>query len=136
MKVFLINFSNIKPLVHGNFLNVLVTHLLPIHPFFTPWRDQQTLQISGVFRRYRKDALGTNGLMSTGTFTFVPFSLGDRPLVIIPIFLNNNHWQINCFSKIINPNLSFEISARNKLLATDCHGILFFLKLFRQVKQM
>ena len=40
----------------------LQTHLLPMHPFSTPWNFQKTLRFSDVFRESRKGALETNGL--------------------------------------------------------------------------
>ena len=33
-----------------------------MHPFYTPWKHQKTLWFSDVFRVWRKDALGANGL--------------------------------------------------------------------------
>ena len=33
-----------------------------MHPFSTPWKDQETLLFSDVFRVYRKFTLGKNGL--------------------------------------------------------------------------
>ena len=29
---------------------VLLTRLFPMHPFFTPWKHQKTVQFSDVFR--------------------------------------------------------------------------------------
>ena len=37
----------------NNSISYFLTHLLPIHPFSTPWKHD-------VFRGWRKDALGTN----------------------------------------------------------------------------
>ena len=42
--------------------SALLTHLFPMHPFSTPWKHQETLRFSGVFRGQKKGALGTNGL--------------------------------------------------------------------------
>ena len=36
--------------------------MFPIHSFSTLWKYQKTVRFSGVFREYRKSALGTNGL--------------------------------------------------------------------------
>ena len=35
-----------------------LAHLLPIHPFSTPWKHQKTVRFSDVFREARKGALG------------------------------------------------------------------------------
>ena len=54
----------------------IVTHMLPTHPFFTPWKHQKTLRFSVVFRVWRKGALGTIGL------------IGKFILVVICILVN------------------------------------------------
>ena len=41
---------------------LVITHSFPVHPFSTPWKHQNTLLFSDVFRGYRKGALRTNGL--------------------------------------------------------------------------
>ena len=47
---------------------VLLTHLLPMHPFTRP-RKQKTIRFSDVFRGKRKDALGINGSKFPATLT-------------------------------------------------------------------
>ena len=44
--------------------NSILIHLFPTHPFSNPRKHQKTLRFSDVFRKYRKGALGTNGLIS------------------------------------------------------------------------
>ena len=39
-----------------------LTHLFPMYPFSTPWKNQKTVRFSDVLRGYRNGALGTNGL--------------------------------------------------------------------------
>ena len=36
--------------------------MFPVHPFSTPWKDQETLLFSDVFTVYRKFTLGKIGL--------------------------------------------------------------------------
>ena len=42
---------------------ISLTHLFPMHLFSTPWKYQITVRFFYVFRRQRKGALGTNGLI-------------------------------------------------------------------------
>ena len=44
-------------------LKLKLTHLFPMHPFSTSWKHQKTWRFP-VFRGERKDALGTNWLIS------------------------------------------------------------------------
>ena len=39
------------------------THLSPMHPFSTLWKQQEIERFSDVFRGYRKGAVETNGLI-------------------------------------------------------------------------
>ena len=43
---------------------VFLTHFFPLHPFSTSCKHQKTVRFSGVISGYRKDSLGTNGLIS------------------------------------------------------------------------
>ena len=36
--------------------------MFPMHPFSTSWKHYKTKRFSNVYRRWRKSALGTNGL--------------------------------------------------------------------------
>ena len=48
---------NILTVNHSN-----LTHSVPMHTFSNPRKHQKTVRFSDVFRRQRKEELGTNGL--------------------------------------------------------------------------
>ena len=43
-------------------LSLVTTHLFPTHLLSTPWKHQNTLRFSDVFRGWRRGLLGTNEL--------------------------------------------------------------------------
>ena len=49
--------------------------VLNVYPFFSPWKHQKTVRFSGIFRGWRKVALGTNELINQAT-------KGERSLVL------------------------------------------------------
>ena len=48
-----------------------------MHPFSTPWKHEKTLRFSDVFRKWRKGALRTNGLINVRYYMF-PLILSDE----------------------------------------------------------
>ena len=43
----------------------MLTHFLPIFPFYTPLKTPENIRISGVFRWYKMGTLAKNGLKSS-----------------------------------------------------------------------
>ena len=72
-------------------VRLILTQFSPMHPFFTPWKHQKTLQFSNVFTGERKGALGTNGL--NGLIHFSPVLYFIQKSVIR--FAEQNKWLVS-----------------------------------------